>query len=71
MNRWQGKKGVSVFGTKQPVAIVIASPTGKRAFRVSGEEVPLEQLVREIPGIEKTIQSRFPSDTPPTTDFAV
>lgn len=53
--------GISVFSTKQPIAAVIVSPSQKRAFRVTGEEIPLEQLIKEIPGIKETLEKIQPS----------
>ena len=56
MNRWHGRGGVSAFGSKQPVAIVIVTNTEKHAFRPDGEEVPLDQFVREIPGLDQVLE---------------
>ena len=43
------------FAAKIPVAIVVLSPTGKRAFRVSGEEISLDTLAAEVPNVRETI----------------
>ena len=43
------------FAAKIPVAIVIFSPTGKRAFRISGEEISLDTLAAEVPNVRETI----------------
>ena len=51
LNYWRGKAGVSCYGTKQPVGVVVVSPTDKRAFRIGGEEVPLTQFIQEVPEI--------------------
>ncbi len=48
--------GIAFLGTKQPVSVVIISPSGKKAFRITGEEVPLDQLIQEIPAVEKLIR---------------
>ena len=45
--------GVSLFGLKQPISIVVASQSAKRAFRITGEEVPLDQLIEEVPAVVK------------------
>jgi uncharacterized spore protein YtfJ len=50
-------KFATVYGFKEPVAFIIVSPTGKRAFRITGEEVSLEQLVEEFPEIRKMFES--------------
>jgi uncharacterized spore protein YtfJ len=49
---WHGKGGISFFAVKQPVAVIVVSPPAKRAFRVTGEEVSIDQLVAEFPTIE-------------------
>ena len=56
LNYWHGKGRLSFFGTKQPVSVVIISPQAKRAFRISGEQVPLDQLVKEAPGIKDILE---------------
>jgi uncharacterized spore protein YtfJ len=56
INCWQGKRGVTFSGSKQPDSIVIVTPSAKRAFRITGEEIAFDQIVREIPGIMKTLQ---------------
>jgi len=56
LNCWQTKNRLSFFGTKQPVSIVVVSPQVKRAFRISGEEVPLDQLTEEVPAIKEILE---------------
>jgi hypothetical protein len=45
--------GGSIFfsGIKQPVGIVVASPSTKKAFEITGKEIPLNQLIQETPGL--------------------
>ena len=43
------------FAAKVPVAVVVLSPTEKRAFRISGEEISLDTLAAEVPGIWEAI----------------
>jgi hypothetical protein len=50
---WHSNKGVSFMGVKQPVAVIVVSPSVKKAFRITGEEVPLGQLIQEVPGVEE------------------
>ena len=52
---WRRKGSVSSFGTKQPVSIVVISSSGKKAFGINGEEVPLDQLKREVPDIKEVL----------------
>ena len=56
LNCWQGKRCLSFFGTKQPVSLVVISPQAKKAFRVSGEEISLDQLIKEVPGIKEILE---------------
>ncbi len=56
LNSWGGKRGVSFFGFKKPVTVVVVSPTGKRALRTTGEAVPLDQLIQEVPRIKEVLE---------------
>ena len=56
LNCWQNKGQFSFMGMKQPVSIVVVSPQIKRAFRVNGEEVSLDQLNEEVPGIKEILE---------------
>ncbi len=48
--------GISIFSTKQPIAAVMVSLSQKKAFKISGEEMPLEQLIQEVPQIKETLE---------------
>ncbi|MBM3148879.1 MAG: hypothetical protein FJ008_01360 [Chloroflexi bacterium] len=48
---------LSVFGRKQPIYTVLVNKTAKRAFRITGEEVPLARLVEEVPQIKVILDS--------------
>jgi len=56
LNYWGGKGSNSFFGVKQPVNVVVVSPSVKRAFRITGEEVSLDQLIQEVPGIKEILE---------------
>ena len=56
LNCWHGKGRVSFFGIQQPVSVVVVSPQARRAFRMDGEEVPLDQLAKEVPGITEILE---------------
>ena len=56
LNHWHGKGRLSFFGTKQPVSVVIVSPQAKRAFRIDGEEISLDELAKEVPGLEEVLK---------------
>lgn len=44
------------FGVKQPVNIVVASQSAKRAFEISGKEIPLDKLIEEVPRLDEVMQ---------------
>ena len=44
-------KAIWFFGVKFPIALVLISDSSKRAFRINGEEVTIEQLIKEHPEI--------------------
>ena len=52
---WHSNRGVSFFSIKQPLNVIVVSPSGKRAFRITGEEVSLDQLIQEVPGIQEIL----------------
>jgi len=56
LNHWRNSSGISFFGVKQPASIVVVSPSAKRAFRITGEEVSLDQLIQEVPGIKEMLE---------------
>ena len=49
-------KVTSFSGVKQPVAVVVVLPSSKVAFRISGEEVSIEQLTQEAPALEEALE---------------
>jgi len=56
LNYWHGKHSLSCFGMKQPVGVVVVSPSTKRVFRITGEEISLEELIIEAPGIKEVLE---------------
>ncbi len=57
VNCWRGSGGISFFGAIQPGSVVVVSLSGKRAFRITGEEVSLDQLIGEVPGIKEVLEA--------------
>lgn len=57
LHSWQCKGAISFLGTKQPLSVIVISPLEKKAFKVSGEEVPLDELIQELPGIKKLLNA--------------
>jgi len=45
------KFGTGYFAKKQPVAVIIDSLKMSRAYRITGEEVSLEELTKEFPSL--------------------
>ena len=39
------------FGIKEPVSLVVSSPSAKKAFEITGREIPLDQLIQNAPGL--------------------
>ena len=56
LNYWSGKGGGSFFGFKKPVAVVVVSPSMESVIRMTGEEVALDQFVKEFPDISETLE---------------
>lgn len=56
LNYWRLNGSLSFFGVKQPIGMVVVSPSGKRAFRITGEEVPLDQFIQEVPGMKEVLE---------------
>jgi hypothetical protein len=48
--------GIYLYGNKRAIAAVIMSPAIKKAFRMTGEEVTLEQLIQEIPALKEALE---------------
>lgn len=57
LNSWHRKGCLSFFGIKQPVSMVVVSPQARRAFRIDGEEISLDQLMKEVPGMKEILDS--------------
>ncbi|MBA7695080.1 hypothetical protein ES703_103701 [subsurface metagenome] len=54
---WHRKGRLSFLSTTQPISVVVVSPQARRAFRINGEEVSLDQLTKEVPGIKEILDS--------------
>lgn len=52
ISHWQRGGVVSFFGAKQPVSLLVVTPTARVAFAITGEEIPLAQLVAEVPALK-------------------
>ncbi len=56
LNYWRSNGSISFFGVKQPINVVVVSSSARRAFRITGDEVPLDQLIQEVPGIKEVLE---------------
>ena len=43
-------------GIKQPVSIVVASPSARKAFDINGKEISLDQLIQETPSLAEVLE---------------
>ncbi|OGN90692.1 MAG: hypothetical protein A2Z70_04440 [Chloroflexi bacterium RBG_13_48_17] len=45
--------GSNIFfsGVKQPVNVVVAAPSTKKAFNIDGDEIPIGPLLEEVPDL--------------------
>ena len=48
--RWVSARGFLV--SRQPVAVVVVTAGARRTFRITGEEITADELVKEAPGLE-------------------
>ena len=48
--------GISVTCVNQPIAIVVLSVSARKAFRITGEEISINQLIQEIPNIKPMME---------------
>jgi hypothetical protein len=48
---------VCFSGYKHPVAIIAITGGQKKVFRISGEEIAIDELSKEFPSVKKAIES--------------
>ena len=56
LNYRHGNSSLSFFGFKQPIGVVVVSQSVKKAFRITGEEVSIDQLMQEVPSIREMLE---------------
>ena len=49
LERRKIKGGFFISGHKQPLAIIIVTPSAKRVFKLDGQEISLAELAQEYP----------------------
>jgi uncharacterized spore protein YtfJ len=57
LNYWSGKNRLAFIATREPLDLIIISKNEKRAFQMNGEEVSLEQLFGEVPGLKEKLEA--------------
>ena len=53
VNQLGQKGGLSLYITKEPLGIMIGSPQGKWVFDIYGGEMPLDNYVKEVQGLQE------------------
>lgn len=53
-----GRRGVTGFGTREVIGMVVLSPVGNRAISIYGEEVPIEEYTTQLPEIRELLRSK-------------
>ena len=48
--------GISLVARKKPVALVTVVQGVKKAYRITGEEIAVDELIKEYPGIREEIE---------------
>jgi hypothetical protein len=54
--RYSYSAGIMIFGTKKAVAAVIIGPNSKIVFGIDSEEIPLDQLMLEVPALRGVLE---------------
>jgi hypothetical protein len=54
---WQFGETVSVSGYKRPLVIIVLAAGLKKAYRITGEELTTDELVKEFPSVKAAIDS--------------
>ena len=53
---YNGKHGITGFGSKEVIGVVVVSPAGIRAIDISGEEVPVKEYLRLMPDLAEVLE---------------
>ena len=53
--RHELRSRIWTWGFKEPMAVVVCDASGRRALDCLGGELPLTELMREVPGLEASI----------------
>ena len=50
-------KGIACFGSKIPIGIIVISPSWRCVLTITGEEVPLDQYIEQVPEVKELLQN--------------
>jgi uncharacterized spore protein YtfJ len=50
------KKGYWLYGSKEPVCIVVCDTHGVRALDIQAQGLSLTELIREVPGLDAVLE---------------
>ena len=53
---WHLDNFTTVCGVKNLVAFLVISPVERRGYRASGEEISIDQLIEELPGLTEILE---------------
>ena len=56
LNYEHSNSGIFLSSYKQPIAVVVISVSARKAFRITGEEVSIDQLIQEFPNIKVMLE---------------
>ena len=59
--------GIFCYYSRRPLAVIISSTSRRKAIRITGEEVPLDQLIQELPDLQQ-LQYIINPNTIPAVD---
>jgi hypothetical protein len=54
---WRMGEVVSFTGYKTPLAVVVFAGGLKKVFRITGEEITIDELVKEFPSVKAAIDN--------------
>ena len=49
--------GITGFGSREIIGLVVLSPGGASAFKASGEGIPVEHYVKQVPELVGILES--------------
>ncbi len=56
ISMYQGAAGIYYAYSRKPLAVIFISSDGCKALAISGEELPLDSLQKDIPGLSALLE---------------